>query len=123
MVTAAHCLYNDDELVSAKSLSVLLGLHDRSKKSEPKRCYEMISLPNCYFFSRKQILVDEIFVHENYSTSGDKANDIALLRLGTNIPIVEPNVALLFDGMFLSPRGPLVLPLVGPVRPSRPVPR
>ena len=44
MVTAAHCLYNDDELVSAKSLSVLLGLHDRSKKSEPKRCHEMISL-------------------------------------------------------------------------------
>ena len=44
MVTAAHCLYNDDELVSAKSLSVLLGLHDRSKKSELKRCYEMISL-------------------------------------------------------------------------------
>ena len=45
-------------------------------------------------------MVDEIFVHENYSRSGDKANDIALLRLGTNIAIVEPNVALLFDGMF-----------------------
>ena len=37
MVTAAHCLYNDDELVNAERLSVLLGLHDRSKKSEPKR--------------------------------------------------------------------------------------
>ena len=46
--------------------------------------------------------MDEIFVHENYSTSGDKANDIALLRLGINISIVEPNVALLFDGMFLA---------------------
>ena len=44
--------------------------------------------------------MDEIFVHENYSASGDKANDIALLRLGINISIVEPNVALLFDGMF-----------------------
>ena len=44
--------------------------------------------------------MDEIFVHENYSTSGDKTNDIALLRLGINISIVEPNVALLFDGMF-----------------------
>ena len=64
--------------------------------------------------------MDEIFVHENYSTSGDKANDIALLRLGTNIAIVEPNVALLFDGMFLGPRGPLALPLVGSSRPSVP---
>ena len=45
-------------------------------------------------------MVDEIFVHENYSANGDKANDIALLRLGTNIAIVEPNVALLFDGLF-----------------------
>ena len=26
--------------------------------------------------------MDEIFVHENFTTSGDKANDIALLRLG-----------------------------------------
>ena len=33
----------------------------------------------CY---RKQVGVDEIFVHENFTTSGSKANDIALLRLG-----------------------------------------
>ena len=38
MVTAAHCLYKDGELVAAKSLSILLGLHDRSKRTEPKRC-------------------------------------------------------------------------------------
>ena len=31
---------------------------------------------------RRQIKVDEIFVHENYTTTGSKANDIALLRLG-----------------------------------------
>ena len=71
-----------------------------AKSRSPKGATKWFLYPNCYFFSRKQILVDEIFVHENYSTSGDKANDIALLRLGTNIPIVEPNVALLFDGMF-----------------------
>ncbi len=33
-------------------------------------------------FSRKQIAVDEIFVHENYTSTGEKVNDIALLRLG-----------------------------------------
>ena len=71
-----------------------------AKSRSPKGATKWFLFPKCYFFSRKQILVDEIFVHENYSTSGDKANDIALLRLGTNIAIVEPNVALLFDGLF-----------------------
>ena len=33
-------------------------------------------------FPRQQIQVDEIFVHENYTVTGNKANDIALLRLG-----------------------------------------
>ena len=37
-----------------------------------------------YFIYRKQIRVDEIFVHENFTTTGSKANDIALLRLGEN---------------------------------------
>ena len=37
MVTAAHCLYKDDELVAAETLSIMLGLHDRSKKTESKR--------------------------------------------------------------------------------------
>ena len=41
VVTAAHCLYKEGELVAAKSLSVLLGLHDRSKKLEPKRFREI----------------------------------------------------------------------------------
>ena len=44
---------------------------------------KVFSSPN--FFSRKQIQVDEIFVHENYTTTGDKVNDIALLRLGNLI--------------------------------------
>ena len=38
VLTAAHCLYDDDgELVAAQSLFILLGLHDRMKKQEPKR--------------------------------------------------------------------------------------
>ena len=81
MVTAAHCLYIADKLLSAQSLLVLLGLHDRSKKSEPNRYKKVNFLPHLRFL-RKQIPVDEIFVHENFTTSGDKANDIALLRLG-----------------------------------------
>ena len=28
--------------------------------------------------------MDKIFVHENYTATGSKANDIALLRLGDN---------------------------------------
>ena len=42
--------------------------------------YEII-ICICY---RKQVRVDEIFVHENFTTTGSKANDIALLRLGEN---------------------------------------
>ena len=43
VITAAHCLYEDgpeaeSEMVEVESLSVLLGLHDRSKKSESYRC-------------------------------------------------------------------------------------
>ena len=33
--------------------------------------------------------MDKIFVHENYTATGSKANDIALLRLGDNNHISE----------------------------------
>ena len=38
-LTAAHCLYDDDneELLPASSFSIMLGLHDRRKTKEPKR--------------------------------------------------------------------------------------
>ena len=35
-----------------------------------------------YFHPRKELRVDKIFVHENYSVYDSKANDIALLLLG-----------------------------------------
>ena len=40
-LTAAHCLYDDDneELLPASSFSIMLGLHDRRKTKEPKRCF------------------------------------------------------------------------------------
>ena len=34
------------------------------------------------FFFRKEVRVDKIFVHENYTITGSNANDITLLRLG-----------------------------------------
>ena len=54
MVTAAHCLYKDGELVAAKSLSILLGLHDRSKKSELNRCCEV------FFFPLRLVFLDAL---------------------------------------------------------------
>ena len=78
-------------MIDSKSLSILLGLHDRSKKSEPNRCsrhlksFQMIVTKMPLSFLRKKVQVDEIFVHMNYSTNGGKENDIALLRLGENL--------------------------------------
>ena len=40
-------------------------------------------------FPRQQIQVDEIFVHENYTVTGNKANDIALLRLGEKSSTIQ----------------------------------
>ena len=37
---------------------------------------------NHCFSRRRQVKVDQIFVHENYASTDSKANDIALLRLG-----------------------------------------
>ena len=87
MVTAAHCLFKDGEQVAAKTLSILLGLHDRSKTSELNRCIESkreMSFTLSVLCCRKKVRVDEIFLHENFTTTGSKANDIALLRLGKN---------------------------------------
>ena len=38
-LTAAHCLYDEDneEVLPASSFSIMLGLHDRRKTKEPKR--------------------------------------------------------------------------------------
>ena len=93
VVTAAHCVFEDEELVDAKTLSVLLGLHDRSKNSERNRWFFISYLSLFLYFplkvwyfrvflSRRKVQVDEILVHENYTAGGSKENDIALLRLG-----------------------------------------
>ena len=38
---------------------------------------------NIVLFPRKKVKVVEMFVHENYTAIGSKANDIALLLLGS----------------------------------------
>ena len=49
-------------------------------------------------FPRKEIEVDEIFVHENYETNGSKGDDIALLRLSKNIlNILENSLKKTFE--------------------------
>ena len=108
MVTAAHCVHDKSgEIIPARTLSIMLGLHDRGKyDQEPKRCVtypfplvskKTFSNTNKFvillrvfrwyhynFFARKEIKVDDIFVHESFNLTLDQvqANDIALLRLG-----------------------------------------
>ena len=57
----------------------MLGLHDRRKTREPNRFYN--NFRNCIglSFTRRQIGISKVLVHENFANS---ANDIALLRLG-----------------------------------------
>ena len=71
-LTAAHCLYDDDndEVLPATAFSIMLGVHDRSKT-----CISPSS-------TMRQIRVTKVLVHENFT---DSANDIALLHLGENI--------------------------------------
>ena len=73
-LTAAHCLYDDDndEVLPASAFSIMLGVHDRSKA---QTCISPSSI-------RRQIRVTKVLVHENFT---DSANDIALLHLGRNI--------------------------------------
>ena len=87
-MTAAHCLYDDDkeEVLPASSFSVMLGLHDRGQAKELNRFklfpHDLLIALVCYICiicTRRQIRVNKVIVHENFT---DSANDIAILRLG-----------------------------------------
>ena len=56
------------------------------------------------FVYRTQVRVDEIFLHENFTTTDNKANDIALLRLGKNQHQTEFVLKNPLDNSFV-PRG------------------
>ena len=69
----------------------MLGLHNRRNTSEAKRFLSTKLITNskykCFhqlIFSRKQIRVSNIFVHENFSDASKwhSSHDIALLKLG-----------------------------------------
>ena len=60
----------------------MLGLHDRRNTTELKRLlfdYPYNIFFTFDFYTRRQIRVTKVLVHENFA---DSATDIALLRLG-----------------------------------------
>ena len=60
VVTAAHCVHDKSgEIIPARSLSIMLGLHDRGKyDQEPKRCVTYLFL----LVSKKTFLNTNKFV-------------------------------------------------------------
>ena len=71
-VTAAHCLYDDDntELLPASSFSIMLGLHDRRRKTkEPNRCLCVTIRPRLALLS----------------ISGDRSGSARLLFMETSL--------------------------------------
>ena len=67
-------------MLPASSFSIMLGLHDRRKTKEPKRWQFHHKIETCInLYTRRQIRVSKVIVHENFTTS---VNDIALLKLG-----------------------------------------
>ena len=75
MITAGHCIYEEEELLPASLLFVLLGLHDKRKATEVNRSFFLHIIA-----FRKEIGVSKVIVHENF-TFGELADDVALLRL------------------------------------------
>jgi len=82
LVTAAHCLFEENEQIPTRSLAVLLGLHDRRRRTEE---------------FRKRISVSDVFIHENF-TSGEPTDDIALIRIDERVNLsLYPPVCLPMD--------------------------
>ena len=75
------------QVLPASSFSIMLGLHDRSKKKEPnrlkfhctKRWFSKYTICNHPCSIRRHIRVDKIIIHEDFK---DSVYDIALLKLG-----------------------------------------
>ena len=90
-LTAAHCLYDDDneEVLPASSFSIMLGLHDRRKTKEPNRClyHHKVNIFISLLCTRRQIRVSKVLLHENFT---DSVNDIAILQLGKKNLVGDP---------------------------------
>ena len=72
-LTAAHCLYDDDneEVLPASSFSIMLGLHDRRKTKEPNR----------WLFHH------EITDQDLHYVPGDRSGSARLLSMKTSMPL------------------------------------
>ena len=94
----------------------MLGLHDRRKAKEQNRLSYEHDMLSFLLYTRRQIRVNKILVHGNFT---DAANDIALLRLGTNGFCCNPllknlfNIQLTEEIVDLSVFSPLCLPGLG----------
>ena len=90
VVTAAHCVFRNPNVISTDGITVVLGEHDTSTKDESK-------------IPRKEFKVAKIFLHEEYHHY-DKHDDIALLKLSEKVnlniytPICLPNARDDFTG-------------------------
>ena len=78
-LTAAHCLYDEDEededrreLLPASSFSIMLGLHDRRKKTKE---------PNRWLFHH------EITDQDLHYVPGDRSGSAQLLSIKTSLPL------------------------------------
>jgi len=84
-LTAAHCLYHEQQLLPANSFSIELNLHNRRDTE-----------------ARKEYQVSRLLVHEDYYIGG--VNDIALLKLKNQVdlsiynPICLPDIDANFVG-------------------------
>merc|ERR1719239_523738 len=72
-VTASHCFYNTDGVltVTKDSMSLVLGVHDRTGTTDT---------------NRKVLTIEEIVLHPSYNHA-NSANDIALLKLSESVDL------------------------------------
>ena len=97
LVTAAHCLFEENEQIPTRSLAVLLGLHDRRKRTEEFRYLEYQNLVFINILFRKRITVSDVFIHDNF-TSGEPTDDIALIRIGRSKIVTTKLEAIQMSG-------------------------
>lgn len=89
VLTAAHCVREEDLPRGWRLNNVRLGEHDLSKE---RNCEEIGGEPDDYFCFDDPVSIDieEQIVHEDYRPqSRDRANDIAILRLARDVSFTD----------------------------------
>ena len=82
-MTSTHCVYDSDleEPRLSKSLTLLLGVHNRRKEVEVNRQFKSHTIRCHLSLCRKKVTVSKIVVHPSYREDTG-TGDIALLKLG-----------------------------------------